>query len=93
MILQIAASVLTTVPSILVHGSIFSPFLNQDGLSKPSDGILDNIDIITGSQYNGLTTFASLPYVNCFTEENIGNYDIAILGAPFDTVSILLPIL
>lgn len=49
----------------------------------------DFIDISTDSEFFGLTTFANLPYVNCFkpdkTEE--AKYDIAILGAPFDTVS------
>ena len=47
------------------------------------------IDIITGSDFNGLTTFANLPYSNCF-KENSEDYDIGILGAPFDTVSIYL---
>ena len=49
----------------------------------------DFIDVTTDSEFFGLTTFANLPYVNCLkadeTEE--GRYDIAILGAPFDTVS------
>ncbi|KAI1502949.1 arginase [Biscogniauxia marginata] len=50
----------------------------------------DDVDIVSGSQFNGLKTYANLPYVNCFSdqqEEAEGNskYDIAILGAPFDT--------
>lgn len=49
----------------------------------------DFIDVTTDSEFFGLTTFANLPYVNCLktdeTEE--GRYDIAILGAPFDTVN------
>ncbi|RAL02038.1 agmatinase [Aspergillus ibericus CBS 121593] len=47
----------------------------------------DAIDIVTGSQFSGLTTFANLPYVNCFVddESTLNNYDIAFLGAPFDT--------
>ncbi|PYI05340.1 agmatinase 1 [Aspergillus sclerotiicarbonarius CBS 121057] len=47
----------------------------------------DTIDIITGSQFSGLTTFANLPYVNCFADDEsiLNNYDIAFLGAPFDT--------
>lgn len=49
----------------------------------------DDVDIITGSQFNGLRTFANLPYVNCFSDdESEGRgYDIAILGAPFDTTT------
>jgi agmatinase len=47
------------------------------------------IDIATGSEFNGLGTFANLPYVNCLNTNasHEGRYDIAILGAPFDTVS------
>jgi agmatinase len=52
----------------------------------------DFIDITSGSQFSGLSTYANLPYVNCFvdTEAEKVPYDIAILGAPFDTVSISL---
>lgn len=51
----------------------------------------DFIDIATGSQFNGLGSFANLPYVNCLdtNQSDEGRYDIAILGAPFDTVSYL----
>ncbi|PLB43360.1 arginase family protein [Aspergillus steynii IBT 23096] len=47
----------------------------------------DPVDITSGSQFSGLTTFAHLPYVNCFVDEeaNTQRYDIAFLGAPFDT--------
>ncbi|CAJ2500555.1 Uu.00g034080.m01.CDS01 [Anthostomella pinea] len=62
---------------------IFSPG------QRPMYGLANDhdIDIVTGSQFNGLTTFAHLPYVHCFSDEGAqGNkYDIAILGAPFDT--------
>ena len=49
----------------------------------------DFIDISTDSQFYGMGTFANLPYVNCLStnDSEEGNYDIAILGAPFDTVS------
>jgi agmatinase len=49
----------------------------------------DFIDVTTNSEFFGLTTFANLPYVNCLNpdETEAGRYDIAILGAPFDTVS------
>lgn len=49
----------------------------------------DDIDIVTGSQFRGLKTFAQLPYVNALSDEEAeGNeYDIAILGAPFDTAT------
>lgn len=47
----------------------------------------DGADIVTGSQFNGLRTFAHLPYVNCFSDAEAKGrkYDIAIMGAPFDT--------
>lgn len=46
----------------------------------------DDIDITTGSAFSGLTTFANLPYSNCFVDDGVAEYDIAIMGAPFDTV-------
>ncbi|KAJ2975797.1 hypothetical protein NUW58_g8258 [Xylaria curta] len=57
----------------------------QKPLGGPSD---DDVDILYGSQFNGLTTYARIPYVNCFSDDAAeGNkYDIAILGAPFDTL-------
>ena len=46
------------------------------------------IDVTTDSEFFGLNTFANLPYVNCLSpSKEGGRYDIAILGAPFDTVS------
>jgi hypothetical protein len=48
----------------------------------------EDVDIVSGSQFHGLKTFANLPYLNCFSDEETQNskYDIAIMGAPFDTV-------
>lgn len=50
-----------------------------------------DIDISTGSAFAGLMTYANLPYVHCLAakEVEVGEYDIAILGAPFDTVGLL----
>lgn len=47
----------------------------------------DDIDIVTGSQFHGLKTFANLPYVNALSDEEArdSKYDIAVVGAPFDT--------
>ncbi|KAI1119141.1 arginase [Nemania sp. NC0429] len=60
---------------------------------RPLGGLPDNdVDILYGSQFSGLTTYARIPYVNCLADEGgdggegaNGKYDIAILGAPFDT--------
>ena len=51
-----------------------------------SNGPID----ISSARYAGLTTYANLPYVHCLAgeAEQIQKYDIAILGAPFDTVSL-----
>ncbi|KJY01984.1 arginase family protein [Zymoseptoria brevis] len=42
---------------------------------------------ISGARYLGLTTYANLPYVHCLAAEGeeVEVYDIAFLGAPFDT--------
>ncbi|KAI5369503.1 Putative ureohydrolase [Septoria linicola] len=52
-----------------------------------------NIDVTPGlsedisqAKFAGLTTYANLPYVHCLSaEDDVEPYDIAILGAPFDT--------
>jgi hypothetical protein len=52
------------------------------------------IDVSMGSAFAGLTTFANLPYVHCLagSDQDVEKYDIAILGAPFDTVSCGFPV-
>ena len=41
------------------------------------------------AKFGGLSTFAHLPYVHCLAAdtEDVEKFDIAVLGAPFDTVS------
>ena len=53
----------------------------------------DDVDIVTGSQFNGLRTYANLPYLNCFSDNETAEnrYDIAFMGAPHDTVSLRQP--
>lgn len=36
--------------------------------------------------YAGLTTFANSPFVKCLADGEVERFDIAFLGAPFDTV-------
>ena len=58
-------------------------------LSNPADDD-EGISLETDAM-GGLTSFAHLPYVPCFspmTDEEIESYDIAVLGAPFDTVGL-----
>jgi hypothetical protein len=44
---------------------------------------------ITQAKFAGLMTYANLPYAHCLAPEgdDVERFDIAILGAPFDTVS------
>ncbi|KAI0109035.1 arginase [Nemania sp. FL0031] len=66
----------------------FSHVLGSSAAQKPLGGLADDdVDILYGSQFNGLTTYARVPYVNCLSDDGAeGNkYDIAVLGAPFDT--------
>lgn len=72
-----------------VFSAAFSASAFEPLQSVLHDAEHDIIDIITGSDFHGLTTFANLPYSNCFKERG-ESVDIAILGAPFDTVSTLL---
>ncbi|KAL9065096.1 MAG: hypothetical protein Q9161_008443 [Pseudevernia consocians] len=62
----------------------FSPVSGIGKFQKPLTND-DGVDIATGSDFSGLMTFANLPYANCFTASDMEAYDIAILGAPFDT--------
>jgi agmatinase len=71
----------------------------RDIVFPPVSGFTDQqffgqggIDISTGSAFAGLTTYANLPYVHCLANEDqeVERYDIAILGAPFDTVGFIL---
>ncbi|KAK7914319.1 proclavaminate amidinohydrolase [Apiospora marii] len=60
------------------------------GEASPHGSDDDDVDIVSGSQFNGLRTYANLPYVNCLSDaeaEKGLKYDIAMLGAPFDTAS------
>jgi agmatinase len=43
---------------------------------------------ISYAKFAGLNTYANLPYVHCLApaDEEVERFDIAILGAPFDTV-------
>lgn len=72
---------------------------SQERLSSPHDYAHDpshepgpdNPLDLTGSPFGGLTTYANLPYLHCLSTSTTGHsyngplYDIAIIGAPFDT--------
>ena len=43
------------------------------------------------SEFAGLSTYANLPFVHCASKGDVEPYDIAILGAPFDTATTARP--
>jgi len=55
-----------------------------------STGHFDDLDV-SSANFHGLTTYANLPYVHCLSEkpQDIEPFDIAVLGAPFDTVCLI----
>ncbi|KAF2790682.1 Arginase/deacetylase, partial [Melanomma pulvis-pyrius CBS 109.77] len=79
-LLNLAAAREITFPAL--SGFPQHPIIPQNGIESNQD-----IDISTGSAFAGLTTYANLPYVHCLAAkgEKVQKYDIAILGAPFDT--------
>lgn len=89
----LAVGALILLPNLVsARGLMFPPL---SGVERIQQSLRDDdgIDISTGSEFHGLTTFASLPYANCFTDdwssEREDAYDIALIGAPFDTVSLV----
>jgi len=61
--------------------------LAQDHWQQPHRGLSpENLDALFDGGRFGLSTFANIPYVDCFADRPKPHYDIAILGAPFDTV-------
>ncbi|KAF6811798.1 arginase family protein [Colletotrichum sojae] len=49
----------------------------------------DDVDVSGADTIAGLSTFANLPFVDCFSDEAVRgqNYDIAVFGAPHDTTT------
>lgn len=66
---------------------VFPPAIgisSQDVLLSKTPGLPGTINA-----FAGLTTFANLPYVHCLADapnSDVEKFDIAFLGAPFDTV-------
>jgi len=82
------------LPLITARDIVLPPssgFQQQPIYGQQNIDINGDIDISTGSAFAGLTTYANLPYVHCLAAKgvDVGKYDIAILGAPFDTVGSL----
>lgn len=73
----------TTASARNLNVPFFSGYQSQQAIG--TDGEID----LGPTNFLGLTTYANLAYVHCLApeDENVETYDIAILGAPFDTVS------
>ncbi|KAI9891409.1 MAG: hypothetical protein M1814_002728 [Vezdaea aestivalis] len=83
--MQTIAGVLLLLPSTFARQIVFPSPLDLDHsqeVLKYSD-----LDVSSGSRFAGLTTFANLPYTHCLAKDSTATepFDIAILGAPFDT--------
>ena len=74
--------------SVFSREIFFPPRVGANVFQTPLGQNVNDVDIITGSQFSGLITFAHFPYLACFdAASTVQAYDIALLGAPFDTVS------
>ncbi|GAB7350875.1 hypothetical protein MBLNU459_g1394t2 [Dothideomycetes sp. NU459] len=78
LLISAAAAREITFPPVAAYQAPF-----QSNTEKPVYGEID----ISTANFAGLTTFANLPYVHCLSSDAdvVNKYDIAILGAPFDT--------
>lgn len=72
------------------------PFWIEDEPSSDSRNLLNKFvdkddEFLTA--FAGITTFAHLPFINClhptYSGEAKEKFDIAIVGAPFDTITVL----
>ena len=85
-----------TVTAVMARDIVFPavvPSANQYSMGAMDPGVAPGLSMdISKAKFAGLTTYANLPYVHCLAaeEEEVEAYDIAILGAPFDTVSYAL---
>ncbi|GKT41456.1 putative agmatinase 1 [Colletotrichum spaethianum] len=67
-------------------GNFEAPHGNQIPVSLIDD---DETNPFGASSFAGLRTFANLPFIDCFSDQSTKDhkYDIAVFGAPHDTVS------
>lgn len=83
-------SLLFLLPSLQLFASARDiTFPPVSGYSSQQIIPQQNLEIdITQAKFAGLMTYANLPYVHCLAPEgqDVEPFDIAILGAPFDTV-------
>jgi hypothetical protein len=62
-----------------------SDFLEMEVILIYLDLVLISIGTQADSVFSGISTFGRIPYRECFGRDKHEKFDIAILGAPFDT--------
>ena len=81
--------ILSTLLSLLSSAReiIFPSIAAVNAQGQSVQHLISNKDDYLGqpSEFAGLSTYASLPFVHCTSNGDVEAYDIAILGAPFDT--------
>ena len=85
---KLASCVAALATLTLARDITFPPISGyQEPLGAFSEHDVDGPLDISSSWYSGLVTYASLPYVHCLggDGEAVEPYDIAVVGAPFDT--------
>ncbi|KAI3600699.1 agmatinase 1 [Moniliophthora roreri] len=81
-LLALASAVLVSAHDHVIHDQI-----PLDYVKFPIEGQYRgyNGEVTADAVFSGITTFAKLPWVQCFGKERDVAFDIAFLGAPFDT--------
>jgi len=82
-------AVCVLLPSLHARDIAFSPTSPYQQPITPASDIGSHDDLhLSSAKFHGLTTYANLPYVHCLAPkaQDVESFDIAILGAPFDTV-------
>jgi len=79
------------VVSFHVVQALQEPFWIEDERQSNPQSVFNKFryDDELAIEYAGITTFAHLPFINClhptYADETNEKFDIAIVGAPFDT--------
>ena len=92
MLASLSLSVLWLLPTSLVAREIVFPPVaplqaNEPGQYRSSVNN-ERQAFFEFEKFAGLTTFSNLPWVHCLSPDtDVEKYDIAFLGAPFDTAT------
>lgn len=75
-------------PTRVLARDIVYPSIDPLQLSLANTRGSGQDDLFESQRYAGLTTFANLPWIHCMSsKDDVEKYDIAFLGAPFDTAT------